>query len=133
MADEVTPAGTRSPPRPTAVTRSMPSGRLASSASAPSSIATPATSDADSFPPSRDEPSRTVTRTCSPPHPPPGASRRAQFPPKPRRAFKDRDPYRLVPEEEGGRQARDPPADHYHVRRRVSRHDPSLYFSQISQ
>src|ERR1700722_5388747 len=43
----------------------MPSGRRASSASAPSSIDTPATSDADSFPPSRGDPSRTVTRTGS--------------------------------------------------------------------
>src|ERR1700722_12084200 len=44
----------------------MPSGRRASSASAPSSIDTPATSDADSFPPSRGDPSRTVTRTGAP-------------------------------------------------------------------
>src|ERR1700733_1193591 len=65
MGEEVPRAGTRSSPRPTAVISSMPSGRRARSASAPSSIATPATSDADSFPPSRGEPSSTVTRTGS--------------------------------------------------------------------
>src|SRR5215469_10942799 len=65
MADDVTPAGTSRSPRPVAEISSMPSGRRASSASAPSSIGTPATADADSFPPSRGEPSRTVTRTGS--------------------------------------------------------------------
>src|SRR5262249_50658567 len=58
----------------------MPSGRRASSASAPSSTGTPATSEAESFPPSSGDPSRSVTLTssslrknaaASPPIPPP--------------------------------------------------------------
>src|SRR5262249_38209126 len=65
IALEVTPAGTRSPPRPVAVISPMPSGRRASSASAPSSTGTPATSEAESFPPSRGDPSRSVTLTGS--------------------------------------------------------------------
>src|ERR1700678_4478246 len=43
----------------------VPSGRVTSSASAPSSTGTPAISDTDSLPPSRGDPSSTVTRTGS--------------------------------------------------------------------
>src|SRR5215472_529074 len=43
----------------------MPSGRRASSASAPASTGTPAMSLTDSLPPRRGDPSRTVTRTGS--------------------------------------------------------------------
>ena len=52
---------TRSSPAPTRVARSMPSGRTASMASAPTSTRWPATRSRRSLPPSRSLPSSTVT------------------------------------------------------------------------
>jgi len=68
IAAAVLPGATRRPASPAARIRPVPSGLRASSASAPSSTAIPATSETASLPPSRGEPSRTVTLT--------GASRR---------------------------------------------------------
>ncbi len=68
MAEDVVPGVTSWSPRPTSLIRPVPSGRRMSSASAPASTATPATSETASLPPSRGDPSSTVTRT--------GASRR---------------------------------------------------------
>ena len=58
---DVVPGSTRPADRPTAPIRSVPSGRLASSASAPALTGMPATSDTVSLPPSRGDPSSTVT------------------------------------------------------------------------
>ena len=63
IAEDVVPGSTRSPASPTSSISPIPSGRVTSRASAPSSTATPATSDTDSLPPSRGDPSSTVTRT----------------------------------------------------------------------
>src|ERR1700730_6976941 len=61
----VVPGATRSPASPAARIRSVPSGRRASNASAPTSTAIPATSDSDSLPPTPGEPSSTTTSTGS--------------------------------------------------------------------
>ncbi len=61
----VVPGAASWPARPAARIRPVPSGLRASSASAPSSTAIPATRETASLPPSRGEPSRTVTLTGS--------------------------------------------------------------------
>ena len=65
IADDVGPGSVRWSPSPASAISAVPSGRVTSSASAPSSTATPAIPDTDSLPPSRGEPSSTVTRTAS--------------------------------------------------------------------
>ncbi len=65
IADAVTPADMIRSPSPASLISPVVLRRLAYSDSAPSSTATPATSETDSFPPIRDDPSKSVTRTGS--------------------------------------------------------------------
>ena len=65
IADDVGPGTVRWSPSPASAISAVPSGRVTSSASAPSSTATPAIPETDSLPPSRGDPSSTVTRTGS--------------------------------------------------------------------